>query len=588
MGYESPLTIATVLKGISENTYILPAIQREFVWSTTQIETLFDSLMQGYPFGAFLFWELQGNQNTEYEFYSFLQNYHEKKSKHNPKINITGRDGVKAVLDGQQRMTSIYIGLKGTYAYKLNYKRWDNDDAFPKRKLFLNIVEPEKDGNNKFQFKFLTDAEVVNDKNKFWFEVGKILEMPELSDVNEFIIENFSTESAYTKDQGKFANKALSQLYKIIYTQPSISYYKVQSNELDMILNIFIRVNSGGTVLSYSDLLLSIATAQWKNLDAREEITDFVDTINRIGNGFNVNKDFILKSALVLSDFSNIAFKVDNFNKSNMLTIEQNWQSIKKALTQAFNLVSSYGYSRDTLSSNNAVIPIAYYLKTIGLPNNFEQSTSTTVNRKIIKKWLSMSLVKRLFSGQPDNVITNIREIIKNNGCNDFPLNEIIAKLRGTNKTLIYTNDDIENLLSLQYGKSDTLTILMLLYPSLDYNNRFHMDHMYPKSKFTKKYLSKKNISEDKINEYILHCNDISNLQLLAALPNIEKQDEDFEEWFNNTYESDSDKAQYREINYLPDIEYSYENFGRFLKERKEKLKSELEKILLQENKTDD
>lgn len=150
---------------------------------------------------------------------------------------------------------------------------------------------------------------------------------------------------------------------------------------MDTVLQIFIRVNSGGTILSYSDLLLSIASAQWKELDARKEITDFVDEINSIGYGFNVNKDFVLKASLVLSDFRDIAFKVDNFNKTNMLKIEQNWQTIIKSVALAFQLVASFGFSRENLTSNNAVIPIAYYLMTIGNPPSFVTSTSTTSNR---------------------------------------------------------------------------------------------------------------------------------------------------------------------------------------------------------------
>ena len=55
MAYESPLTIAEVIQDISVNKYVLPAIQREYVWGTSQIERLFDSIMQDYPIGAFLF-----------------------------------------------------------------------------------------------------------------------------------------------------------------------------------------------------------------------------------------------------------------------------------------------------------------------------------------------------------------------------------------------------------------------------------------------------------------------------------------------------------------------------------------------------
>ena len=333
--------------------------------------------------------------------------------------------------------------------------------------------------------------------------------------------------------------------------------------------------------MSYSDLLLSIATAQWETLDARKEITEFVDYINTIGSGFNINKDFVLKAALVLTGFGNIAFKVDNFNKQNMLKIEQNWQTIKTSITQAFFLVSSFGFSRDSLKANNAVIPIAYYLMTIGNPNNFEVSSATVDNRKKIKKWLTMSLIKRTFSGQPDNVLRPLREIIKENGNKEFPLDEIINRLRGTNKTIAFTDDDIENLLELQYGRADTLMILMLLYPSLDYNNKFHVDHIYPKSKFTKTILKEKGISSDKIEEYMAHVNDISNLQMLAAIPNMEKQDKDFSDWYAVNYPTDNDKIQYRKINYLPDMDYSYGNFIQFLEGRKQQLRNQLKAELL-------
>ena len=581
MAYESPLTIADVVKDISANKYVLPSIQREFVWSTSQIEKLFDSVMQDYPFGAFLFWELSKDQNTLYDFYSFLQNYHEKNARHNPKVNLTGNDNVMAVLDGQQRLTSIYIGLKGTYAFKMPFKQWKNNSAFPERKLYLNIVEQAKDETDKYEFSFLAADEVKNDTDHYWFEVGKILDMTELGDVMNYLMQNIAFSGAYTQDQCIFANATLSQLFKVIHTQPSISYYKVKSEELDKVLQIFIRVNSGGTVLSYSDLLLSIATAQWESLDARKEITEFVDYINTIGSGFNVNKDFILKASLVLTGFSDIAFKVDNFNKQNMLKIEQNWQTIKTSITQAFLLVSSFGFSRDSLKSNNAVIPIAYYLMTIGNPSNFEVSSNTVNNRKKIKKWLTMSLIKRVFGGQADSILRPLREVIKANGNNEFPLDEIINRLRGTSKTIVFTDDDIEALLELQYGRADTLMVLMMLYPSLDYNNKFHIDHIYPKSKFTKTSLLKKGIAQDKVEEYMNHVNDISNLQLLAAIPNIEKQDKDFEEWFAEICPTDTDKIQYRKINYLPEMQYSYDKFLQFVSDRRKKIKNQLKVELM-------
>lgn len=582
MAYETPLTIAEVMQDISNNKYVLPSIQREYVWDTEQIETLFDSLMQDYPIGAFLFWEIEKSRLLDYDFYEFLRNYHEKNNTHNKKVDLKGSDGVTAVLDGQQRLTSIYIGLKGSYAYRLKYKQKKSENAYPVRYLYLNLIEDAQDENNKYDFRFLTDKEFGGMTEGFWYKVGDILTMTQPGETSQYVLDNIAFAGTYTKEQTMHANNTLQKLYNVVHTDKTLSYYKEKAPELDKVLNIFIRVNSGGTVLTYSDLLLSIASAQWENHDAREEITEFVDDVNSIGGGFRINKDFVLKTALVLTDFPNIAFKVDNFNKPNMMKIEANWENIKRAIKQSVHLVSSFGYTGETLSSNNALIPIAYYLLTIGMPDNFVESGATKENRAKIKKWLIMALLKKAFSGQPDNVIRPIRDIIRENGNDEFPIVQIIDRFKGTNKSIQFAEDDIdEYLLKLKYGKSETLSTLMLLYPSLDFSNKFHEDHMYPKSKFRKSYLRKMGVPEDKLDTYIDSVNDISNLQLLAAQLNEEKLNTDFDVWFNKQQVTDSDKIQYRTIHYLPEMEYTYPNFLLFMDKRKQMIRNKLIEILI-------
>ena len=582
MAYETPLTIAEVMQDISTNKYVLPSIQREYVWDTDQIETLFDSLMQDYPIGAFLFWEIDKSKLLNYDFYEFLKNYHEKTGTHNKKVDLKGADGVTAVLDGQQRLTSIYIGLKGSYAYRLKYKQKKNDNAYPTRYLYLNLLEDAKDESNKYDFRFLTDDEYKGMTEGYWYKVGDILTMTQPGETSQYVLDHIAFAGTYTKDQTMHANNTLQKLYNVVHTDKTLSYYKEKATELDKVLNIFIRVNSGGTVLTYSDLLLSIASAQWENHDAREEITEFVEEVNSIGGGFRINKDFVLKTALVLTDFTDIAFKVDNFNKPNMMKIEANWDNIKRAIKQSVNLVSSFGYSGESLSSNNALIPIAYYLLTIGMPDNFVESGTTRENKAKIKKWLIMSLLKKAFSGQPDNVIRPIRDIIRDNGNDDFPIDQIIDKFKGTNKSISFGVDDIEEyLLKLKYGKSETLSTLMLLYPSLDFSNKFHEDHMYPKSKFRKSYLRKMGVPEEKLDEYLDTVNDISNLQLLPAQLNEEKLNTDFDVWFNAEQPTETDKIQYRNIHYLPEMEYTYPEFFSFIAKRKELLEAKLKDLLL-------
>lgn len=580
MAYQTALTIAEVVNDIHRKKYLLPAIQREFVWGTDQIERLFDSLMRDYPISSFLFWGVEKEKVNDFEFYEFLRQYHERKQVHNPKANVSGEEGVIAVLDGQQRLTSIYIALKGTYAYKIPRKRWDNDQAYPERKLYLNILSPSTNEGREFAFEFLTadDAKEKSDTT-FWFSVPNILDLKELEDISNFLIEN-GIFSDYSKEVASFANKALSKLYKVIHIDPSISYFLEKSQQLDKVLNIFIRINSGGTILSYSDLLLSIATAQWEEKDAREEITKFVDEINNVRNGFNFNKDFVLKSCLILSDFSDIAFKVDNFNKSNMLIIESNWEEISKAIRLAVELIASFGYSRETLMSNNANIPIAYYIFKKGLTDSFISSDSAKEDRKTIKKWLVLSLTKRAFSGQPDNVLRPIRKIIADNIDSGYPTDKIIEHFKGTNKTLVFTDEDIDSLLAYQYGKSYTFSVLSLIYPSLDFRNVFHEDHIFPKSFFSRTKLLKAGVEDILVDEFMQRFNRIGNLQLLEALPNIEKSDRPFDVWLEETYD-ENQIANYLERHFMPkNVSRDFLNFIEFFNKREALLKKQLKSIL--------
>ncbi|MCZ7401356.1 MAG: DUF262 domain-containing protein [Candidatus Methanoperedens sp.] len=303
--FQTPITIKETIESIHKKKYLLPAIQREFVWGPEKIIRLFDSLMREYTIGSFLLWNVDKDKSKEFQFYEFITKYHERDYTHNPKAEITGKDDITAILDGQQRLTALYIGIKGSYSYKIPRKRWENDDAFPKRKLFLNLLSKSDEFDLEYNFSFLTKEEAIKkDAETFWFEVSKIVEFESLRDINKFLRENGLIECP-------FAEECLFKLYQVITEDRVINYYLETSQKLDKVLNIFIRVNSGGTELNYSDLLLSIATAQWKTKDAREEITSFVDEINRIGEGFEFNKDFVLKSCLVLSDLD-IAFKVDN------------------------------------------------------------------------------------------------------------------------------------------------------------------------------------------------------------------------------------------------------------------------------------
>lgn len=586
--YQTALTINTVIKNIDAKTYLLPSIQREFVWSTKQIERLFDSIMMDYPINSFLFWKVPKNKVNEFQFYEFLRNFHQKDGRHNPKADINGSDDVIAILDGQQRMTSLYIGLKGTYAYKLSYKRWDNPQAYPKRKLYLNLLSENEEADSTYKFLFMTEAEVMEansvvDKDgqaiDFWFPVGEILNFKQEYEVNTYLIKNKLTSHS-NPNKAMFANEALFKLFTAIHRKETISYYLEESTELDKVLNIFIRVNSGGTPLSYSDLLLSFAIAQWQDKDARESINEIVDELNQIGRGFNLTKDIVLKTCLVLGGFPDIAYKVDNFNSTNMLVVEQKWDDITSSLRLAVELIASFGFSRENIQSNSALIPIAYYIQTIGNVLNFVDSAVYEEDRKKIKKWFIASQLLHAFSSAPDGLLKPLRDIIlKNPG--GFPFQQIVDKFKGTNRDISFSDDSINNLLYTKCSSSDILLVMSVLYPWADLKNHFHIDHIFPKSLFTKKRLKKLGVSEDKIDFYMDNVNYIGNLQLLEELPNKEKSNVEFEVWLNRNY-ADADKLKaYKEKHYIPDVGVEFTNFEEFFLEREKLLIDALKGALI-------
>ena len=115
--------------------------------------------MREYPISSFLFWRVEGETKNDFKFYQFLKEYRERYKTHNEEFNTTGYNDFTAVLDGQQRLTALYIGLRGSYAYRTpRLKEEDSERTYPTRKLYLNIkneLEKEEDGRI-YEFKFLT------------------------------------------------------------------------------------------------------------------------------------------------------------------------------------------------------------------------------------------------------------------------------------------------------------------------------------------------------------------------------------------------------------------------------------------------
>ncbi|MBS1572766.1 MAG: DUF262 domain-containing protein [Bacteroidetes bacterium] len=564
-----PKTISEVVTEYLNRTTFLPAIQREYVWGTYGIEKLFDSIMGDYPISTFLFWKIKEENKNEWTAYEFIRDFDSEKP-HNKDASLAGvNQDIYLVLDGQQRLTSLLIGLKGSYRYF--YYSWH------KTKLYLNILkEPTKSENPEelvYQFQF-RDNDQPNPKDpnpQFWYLVGNILNFDDAEDAKKDIKQRLS---AFSDDQKDTANTHIGRLHSRIHTSRLLNYYEEKSQDYDKVVEAFIRANTGGVKLEYSDILLSTATAKWKNLNAREEIHSFTDSVNAIGNGYSFGKDFVLKGCLYLTDDLPIQYKVKNFNKTNLEKIENNWDKITDNIENAISLVNKFGFNDKNLVTKNALLPIALYLGKLNKKNFVESTEKEDVkNQILIQKWLILTLLKNAFGGSSDTILKNLQDVI--NEQNDFSVFPFEALNKKLNIEPSFNDTEIDNLLATNYSTKYSYLILSLLYPDRDWKGKkFEEDHIFPKSEFTAAKLKHRSYDTDKIAEYQKYFNCILNLELLTDTENREKSAEDFDTWFA------SRDNNFKDRHFIPTINsYNFDNFLDFITERKKLLITKLKAI---------
>lgn len=357
MAYKSK-SILQIVKEIEGGKVYLPALQRKFVWGKPQIELLFDSLMRNFPIGTFLFWNLDKQVANNYVFFEFLKEYDQRHPYNIRKVGSFLNPEIIGVLDGQQRLSSMYIGLQGTHTEKAPYMRWADDNAYRKSQLYLNLLSLpyhisgentiEISEERNFEFRFLTKSEsedwvyrrtkqtneigneTIIEESMFWFKVGDALswnEDPEFDIIIDELIAECKNEEQKRQinEKRRVIKKSLETLNKRIATEQLINYFEIDKKELEDILKIFIRVNSGGTQLNKTDLLFSTIVATWH--DGREEIEKLLQKINRKGDGFGFSNEYLMRCCLVLTD-APVLYKVNSFKSENVQKIKDEWTKI--------------------------------------------------------------------------------------------------------------------------------------------------------------------------------------------------------------------------------------------------------------------
>jgi uncharacterized protein with ParB-like and HNH nuclease domain len=550
------MSIRKVVKSLNENEenggFWLPNIQRPFVWREEQIEKLFDSVMRDYPISTLLAWRTKSNM----KYRRFIKDYkkginlYEQYEGNNNKAKYL-------VLDGQQRLQSFYIGLKGTYE---------------KKKLCFNILsgKPSMPEETMYKFKFLE-----SDKIKApWFSVNELVMDNSTNKVikkkcaNEF-------EDDLTIEQIDLIEDNIDKIRNNFVQQEKINIQiidSVDNPELyseDDIVEIFIRYNSGGTVLGKSDLLFSLLTVSWE--DANENISELLYKLN--AQGFKFDRDFILKTCLSLLK-KGAAYNVTKFREpTTKEEIQKKWDKIYDAICAVKDFLYDRTYIRTdkALSSYLMLIPLIY----------FRYHYKDRFNNAIgMDTYILRSLLSGVFGGSPDSMIDNLTKQIDED--KDFVLNNIFGEIRKSGRNLEISE---ELLLQENYYSKNIHLLFNLWYKDFNYipsfqNNFPQVDHIFPQSLLKSVKIINPNTGKRDVLKYKWFDRDqIGNLMLLTKEENGPSGKSDIPpvEWFKDKSEDYLDKHLIPKDKEL----WKLENYEKFIEERKKLILNKFADIIM-------
>lgn len=541
MSYEKAPIIAT-LNRIQNGELVLPAIQRDFVWEPERMYKLLDSIFRGYPFSTLLFW----NTKQRIQYREFTKEWTQD-LRYTFRIKEQGKKGTM-VLDGQQRLQTLYLALYGSYEQKILY--FD----------LLSGNEPDDISQAMYHFEYLASFESEERNSTYegqqcWIPLRDLLNLNYGQIVARSVFYLQKAGIAPETEAGKRLGNNVGLAFGALKGDETLNYFTVDKEfgddgeitNLDEVLEIFVRVNSGGQVLSKSDLMFSLIQMLWEG--AADAISDLIERLNRKGR-YDFDKDFILKCALVCCG-KGAKYEVSKLrDETTIHLIKENFQGISLALENFMDFVVNQAKLIDDriLRSYNTLIPFVYFY--------FKQSNQNVRGEETMlrmKRALYLALMTSLYSRFADNYIDqttrNILDISLSQNPENFPLEALTRFIY--EKTGF--NEFTDGLL-----QANVILLMNILeggrrLPEGKRTRPPEIDHIFPKSK-----LENFGISEDQRNHF-------ANFRLIQPMDNNWKRAQDPE-----TYFAQNPSA----LNYylIPKEYLKYDQYSLFLSERREKI----------------
>lgn len=500
-------SILGLLNDIKNGDVALPDLQRDFVWKDDDIRLLMDSIMRGYPFGLLLFWN---TQFLEVVYREFVTDYTRGQT-FVTKVKPVGHK-MRMVLDGQQRLQSLYVAIFGTY------------DG---RRLYFNVTSgpkgsaaPEDDSIGRgYRFEFWRDDDEGN-RPKRLVRVADIVRWPlqaEKAEIRKIVqaIPLQGEESDLAEDNLKMLRGFLREEIVPVETIDDAVYEADQAMPLEHVLEIFVRVNQGGTKLSRSDLMFSLIKTKW--VAARGKFDALLTEVARIGE-VGIDKDFLI---LALQAVADVPIETD------VTVVDRHWGTMEPqfpAMGTALKTALDFCRSTDAriltakLLPVNTLVPLVYFL------SRQANGSVPEDQRHNLRAMLYFLLFNEFIRGKsPTTRIRYLRDVLKKSPGAAVPLDAVLAEVAKRQKGAA----TITTIEMLQWSPPLTLNIAqpMAAKETLSWQEEPQVDHVFPQSTY-------RPIHGDMVD-------DIGNLAFLGRLRNIRKNDEQPWEYFKGVSDQD-------------------------------------------------
>ena len=556
---DNSITIYEVIQNIKSGKYVMPAFQRQYVWSMEKIEKLWDSILQGYPISTFLFWHVdEKNVTKDTYFCDFMKEMKfdcTRKAKNANydlrTINFSISD--TAVLDGQQRLTSLYISLLGEVGLLQKYqRRTDNTRVVSKLLIELNKnkIEVQDEYNiKKYDIRF---TEKIGKIEPSQFEIRNILK-EEFKDPTkrenaiEEIIRNVP------QDSKEYAKGVIELLCRKVFDEKLIRYTEIFDMNSDDALEMFVRFNSGGEPLKKSDITMSILEAYWPS--SKTEIGKLL-----VDDYKNFSTDFIIRTAhMIYGDVVK-----SNISRQVAFDLRDNWNKFKKALLDTASLIKSFKISIDKFANSwNTLVPIIFTVY---------YNPEYIKYKEGIKAYIYRTSFFTYFRSGTTGKLQTIKNCILNYNY------EISKEMLDQIYELRVNDNKVEELLN--YEKGSRVAGEILYYISTDWIKeglKYEQDHLHPYDRFDQSQPS--GISMEKWAEWRSKRNRLPNLQYLEGRENGSKNSMSLEQYVNDM--NSEQQAEFKKNSYIPDnTSLELSNFEEFYETRKILLKDKIISLL--------